>query len=36
MKKLVTRTLFVALMAPLCLTGAMAAEEGEHAGGTPH
>jgi ubiquinol-cytochrome c reductase cytochrome c1 subunit len=36
MKKLVTRILFVALMSPVCLTGAMAAEEGEHAGGTPH
>nr|WP_174801624.1 cytochrome c1 [Martelella limonii] len=36
MKKLITRVLFVSLMTPFCLTGAMAAEEGEHAGGTPH
>ena len=36
MKKLVTRILFAALMTPVCLTGAMAAEEEGHEGGTPH
>ena len=35
MKKLVTRILLVALMSPVCLTGAMAAEEEGHEGGTP-
>lgn len=36
MKKLVTRLLLVSMMVPFCLTGAMAADEEEHGGGTPH